>query len=103
MTPIQGTFMHGRIIPNAPLDLPDGTQVTILPPEVSARPKEEPIGLREEDWPTTQEGIAKLVEHINSFEPVELTAEEEADLTRFRSEMKRKSMEGMKRSWEKSE
>jgi hypothetical protein len=104
MSPIQGTIAHGQIIPDAPLGQPDGTRVTILIPEETSNGEvSEQIGLREEDWPTTPEGIAKLVERINSFEPVELTADEEADLLRFRTEMKRKSIEAMKQTWETAE
>jgi hypothetical protein len=104
MTPIQATINHGQIIPDVPVEWPDGMRVTVLPGDEGSKPEEsEPIGLREDEWPTTPEGIAKLVEQISSFEPVEMTEDEEAELAQFRAEMKRKSIEAMKRSWEKSE
>jgi hypothetical protein len=65
MTPIHGTFTHGHIVPDAPVDWPDGARVVILPPEV------EKIGLREDEWPTTPEGIAALLKRMDEREPVE--------------------------------
>ena len=36
-------------------------------------------GMREEDWPTTPEGIAALLAHMDQSEPLEMATDEEAD------------------------
>lgn len=37
------------------------------------------LGIREEDWPTTPEGIAAMRARMAQFEPLEMTSEEEAN------------------------
>ena len=45
-----GTWKNGHIVLDGPANWPEGCKVTIEP----ATP-EEPLGIREEDWPTTPE------------------------------------------------
>ena len=52
MSELQGTIKNGQIILDAPAALPEGTRVEVLPIR-GARPTR---GMREEDWPTPQEG-----------------------------------------------
>jgi len=65
MNAFQGTVRHGQIVLDDPADLPEGTRVAVLPLEVAP-----PIrGMREEDWPTTPEGIAALLTRMDQVEP----------------------------------
>ena len=42
-------------------------------------PKEETLGVREEDWSDTPEAIASWLQWYDSLEPLEMTPEEEAE------------------------
>ena len=48
---------NGQIVLDTPADLPEGTLVEVVPVKV-VRPA---LGMREEDWPTTPEGVAALL------------------------------------------
>ena len=74
MTAIQGTIKNGQIILDAPAALPEGTRVEVLPIEGVAPT----LGMREEDWPTTHEGIAALLARMDQVEPGWLSPEDDA-------------------------
>ncbi len=74
MTAFQGTIKNGHIILDAPAALPEGTRVEVFPINGS-RPT---LGMREQDWPTTPEGIAALLERMEEVEPGWLSPEDEA-------------------------
>jgi hypothetical protein len=88
MKTILGTVHNGQIVPDQPIEWPEGSRVVIEPAA-----KEETLGIREEDWPTTPEGIAQLLARMDQIEPVEMTPEEEAAW-----EADRKA----RRAWEKA-
>lgn len=73
MTTVQGTIKHGQIILDAPAAFPEGTRVEILPIE-NGRPS---LGMREEDWPTTPEGVAALVARMDQLEAGWLSPEDD--------------------------
>jgi hypothetical protein len=81
MNALQGTYTNGQILLDSPASLPEGTRVEVLPVE-KGRPA---LGMREEDWPTTPEGIAALLCRMNSIEPDWLSA---ADDTAWRESLK---------------
>ncbi len=74
MTALQGTIKNGQIILDAPAALPEGTRVEVRPIE-GAWPM---LGMREEDWPTTDEGIAALLARMEQVEPGWLSPEDDA-------------------------
>lgn len=74
MTVLQGTFKNGQIILDAPAYLPDGTRVEVLPVEQGAAT----LGMHENDWPNTPEGIAALLARMDSVEPGWLSPEDDA-------------------------
>ena len=89
MTPFQATISHGQIIPDAPVELPDGTRVTVVPSKEPMKSNQrEKLGMREEDWPTTPEGIAALLRRWDQQEPLEMTPEEEAKWEEIRQSEK---------------
>lgn len=75
MSLIHGTVENGQIILDEPASLPEGTRVEIVP----LRSYGLDHGMREEDWPTTREGVAALVARMDQVEPGWLSPEDDAD------------------------
>src|SRR5207248_3326768 len=71
---LTGTVKNGQIILDEAADLPEGTRVEVLPVQ-AARPA---LGMREEDWPTTPEGVAALLARMDQVEPGWLSPDDEA-------------------------
>ena len=83
---IHATWINGRIVPDDPVDLPEGCRLRV---EVEPGPAEsEAIGISEEEWARSPEAIAAWLEWYDSLEPLVFTPEEEADLARWRQEVK---------------
>ena len=74
MTILKAVVREGRIELKAPDDWPEGTEVRIEPISVSTR-----IGIRDEDWPDTPEGIARRLASMDRIEPLDISPEEEAE------------------------
>ena len=72
---IEGTYHAGRVDLDQQVDWPDGCRVRVALE----------YGLREEDWPDTPEGLEELLKRIDSIEPVEFTAEDEAEIAAARA------------------
>ncbi|MCE9531680.1 MAG: hypothetical protein K8T89_11245 [Planctomycetes bacterium] len=95
-TPTLEAVVHnGRVNTEAPADWPEGTNVRIEPVRA-----DELSGMREEDWPTTPEGIAALVQSWNEMEPLEFTPEEEAGLNAWRQKVKEYTIANMNKDLE---
>jgi hypothetical protein len=73
MNGLQGTIKNGQIILDSPGALPEGTRVEVLP--IHEAPCA--LGMRDEDWPTTQEGIAVLLARMDLVEPGWLSTEDD--------------------------
>ena len=95
MTAIKGIFREGRIEFAPPPDWPDACEVVIEP-----TPPSPALGMSEEDWPITPEGIAALLERWDSLEPLEMTADEEKALAEWRAKVKAHTIAGMGKSVE---
>jgi hypothetical protein len=74
MNALHGTVKNGQIVLDEPAELPEGSRVEVFPVE-AARPT---LGMREEDWPTTPEGIAALLARMDQVEPGWLSPEDDA-------------------------
>ena len=74
MTALTGTWKNGQIVLDEPADWPEGCRVFIEP-----IPEGEALGIREEDWPTDPEGIARHLALMDQIEPLKMTPEEEAE------------------------
>jgi hypothetical protein len=72
MHAIIGEYRDGQVFLAGKADWPEHSKVRV-------EPVEETIGMREEDWPTDPAGIARLLQLINSLEPLEMTPQEEAE------------------------
>jgi hypothetical protein len=73
MTTIRAIVRNGRIEVDDPIDLPDGTELTIPIPDQA-----ESLGIRDEDWLDTPEAIDSWIRWYDSLEPVEFTSAERA-------------------------
>ena len=83
MVMLKGIVRNGHITLNEPTDLPDGTEVTLL-----TRDADDCIGIPDDQWPTTPEGIAQLVAEIEALEPFDMTPDEESDIAAWRQKTK---------------
>ena len=72
---IEGTYHAGRVDLDKQVDWPDGCRVRVALE----------YGMREEDWPDTPEELEALLKRMDSFEPVEFTAEDEAEIEAARA------------------
>ena len=65
-TATMGSYRNGCVCPYGPVDWPDGTQV-----DLEAKPDAtEEMGMSEDDWPTTPEGIAEILAKMDAIEPL---------------------------------
>ena len=72
---IEGTYHAGRVDLDQQVDWPDGCRVRVALE----------YGMSEEDWPDTPEELEELLKRIDSFEPVEFTAEDEVEIAAARA------------------
>jgi hypothetical protein len=84
MSTIRGTIRDGQVILSTPADLPNGTEVRV---EVADTSEYAGVGIREDDWPTTPEGVEALAAKMDQIQPF-LTPEEEAEWQKARAEYK---------------
>jgi hypothetical protein len=81
---VHAVWKDGRIIPEGPVDWPDGCRLRIEPDPVQAAPGEG----HAEDWSNAPEAIADWLAWYDSLEPRAFTPEEEADLRDWRRRVK---------------
>jgi hypothetical protein len=74
MHAIQGTVSNGQIVLDYPVELSEGTRVEVLPIDA----QNATLGMREEEWPTTHEGIAALLTRMDAVGPSWLSPEDDA-------------------------
>lgn len=79
MKTMLGVIRGGRVELDTPTRLPDGTRVRVEPADQNDG------FMREEDWPTTPEGIEELVRRMEAIEPLILTPEDEARIAAARA------------------
>src|SRR5262245_54922457 len=84
MDAIGATWKNGQIVPDGPVDWPEGCRL-VIEPDLAAS---EPIGMREEDWSTSPEAIADWLAWYDSLEPLIVTPQEEADFAAWRRKVK---------------
>src|SRR5262249_23093733 len=70
---IKGTYRNGQIILTEPANWAEGTEVLVEPVA-----RDQPSGLKEEDWPTDTESFAGCSEKFEAIPPLAMTSEEEA-------------------------
>lgn len=103
MNALQGTVKNGQVVLDTPAELPEGTRVEVLPIERAWHT----LGMCEEDWPTTPEGIAALLARMDQVEPGWLSPEDDATWRAALQEQKKvekeqffEDAEKLRRVWE---
>ena len=91
MNPIITTVRNGKV--DVPVEWPEGTEVRV-------EPASEAVGMREEDWDDSPEGIEAWVQWLHRLEPLVLTPEEEIEHRQFAEVMKRFNIEAVRRQFE---
>jgi hypothetical protein len=91
MTAIKAIVRNGKIEVREPLNLPDGTELTIPIPDTAPI-----LGVRDEDWSDSKEAIEAWIRWYDSLEPLEFTADELAAWKAARREQKEFEL----RDWE---
>jgi predicted DNA-binding antitoxin AbrB/MazE fold protein len=94
MLEVTGTVTNGVVVPTQPGSLPEGAKVRVV-----VESDEPTGGMREEDWPTTPEGIAALLAEWKTLEPIEYTPEEEAELRAARAWFKEHELQRQRKEW----
>ena len=86
MTAVTATYRNGQIVFDDPLpaDWVEGMRVLVEPTPVPY----DLGGIRDEDWPTTPEGIAELLKVMDEVEGSWLSPEDEAEWKRALAERK---------------
>ena len=79
MTQTITAHFDGKVlIPDVPVQLPVGQSLRVQV-DIASTPAEPTLGIRDEDWPTDTPGIARLLALIDSLEPFDMSAAEEAE------------------------
>lgn len=95
MQSITGTFQGGEIVPDGPVDWPDGTKV-----EIKVAAKSLKIGIDESEWRDDPESLADWDAWIKTVKPLEYTPEEEAEMNSFAAKMRAFNIEAVRRQME---
>ena len=90
-----GTFQGGEIVPDTPVDWPDGTKV-----ELEIANKSLKIGIDESEWRDDAESLVDSDAWLETFEPLEFTPEEEAEMAAFAAKMRAYNIEAVRRQME---
>ncbi|MFI5459688.1 MAG: hypothetical protein ACHRXM_30045 [Isosphaerales bacterium] len=91
MEVIRATWKNGQIVPDGPVDWPEGCRLVVEPEPAGT----EPIGGREENWSDSPEAVSDWLRWYDSLEPLEITPQEEADLAEWRQKVKQYSIAKM--------
>ena len=99
MITLKGTMKNGQLVFDGPVDLPEGARVDVT---LRTAP-EDKIGLDPSEWREDEAVLEDWAAWIATFEAVETTTEEEADLQQFRQSMKLFNIEAVRRQMEDGE
>lgn len=70
-----GTIKNGQIILDRPASFPDGIRVEVFPMNET----QTNLGMREEDWPSTPEGITALLSQMDQVETGWLSPDDDSN------------------------
>ena len=68
---LKGTIENGQVVLPQPVELADGTEVTVL-----SNGRVGSLGIPDEEWPTAPEDIARLIARMEQVEPFEMSPQE---------------------------
>src|SRR5947207_915528 len=91
MSAIRATWKNGQIVPDEPVDWPEGYRL-LVEPDTSQPP---PAETSDEELSNSPEAIAAWLKWYDSLEPLIFTPEEEADLAAWRQKIKEYTVANM--------
>ncbi|MBL8865259.1 MAG: hypothetical protein KF873_00035 [Gemmataceae bacterium] len=89
---VEGVWKDGRIVPDRPVDWPEGQRLRLEPVDVELR------GMTEEEQGDDPESIARWIAEMRSIPPIEVTPEEEADWLAWRAKIREMELEIARRT-----
>jgi hypothetical protein len=95
MHTIKATWQHGQVIPDGPVDWPEGCRLIIEPASM-----EQITGMTEEEQGDDPESIRRWIEEFDAIGPLPMTPAEEADLVAWRTKVKAFNLEAVRRQME---
>lgn len=85
-----GTYRDGHVDLDSTVDWPEGSRVAVSP-------KSERVGMRESEWPDSDEGRNVLLKRMEQMEPLELTVEDEIEIPAARGAVREASINAVRR------
>lgn len=95
---IKGIIQHGQVIVNEPINLPDGSEVTI-----TGRPHEKFIGLEDDDRPMTAAEIVQTLAAMDKMEPFDISPQEQAEASAWEKKVNEHTIANMDKGIETQE
>ena len=92
MHAIKARWTRGQIVPDEPVDWPEGSRLLIEPLDTN----EPEIGMREEDWNDDPESIAAWTAAVNAIQPLEWLPGEEEEYERYRAQHRQFNIEAVR-------
>jgi hypothetical protein len=83
MQTIRATWINGQIVPDGPVNWPDGCRLTI-----DTEPRLSFVGMTDEEQGDDPESISRWIQAFDAIPPLEMTPEEEAAWQAARSSQK---------------
>jgi hypothetical protein len=71
---VKGIYKNGQVILDERANWPDGSRVLVEPMQA-----EDTWGIREEDWPTSPEEVARHLALMDRIQPLDMTPAEQAE------------------------
>lgn len=97
MQAVKGTWTGGRIVPDGPVDWPEGSRLVI---QQDTRPDVE--FLTEEGQSDAPEAVERWIQELREIPPLPMTPKEEEDFLAWRKRVKEASLEAVRRQMEES-
>ena len=99
MNAIKATWTNGRILPEGPVDWPEGSELVVEPIAMNG----DKIGLDEAEWRDDPEAVADWAAWLRTIEPLVLTDEERIEFARYRDKFRQHNLEAVRRQMEAGE
>ena len=104
MLAIKARVTKGYLVSVGPVDLPEGAELEVTASPLGPLDSDQ---MTEENWPTTAEGLSRLLARMDSREPVPMSDDEIAEWERVRHEEKARELshaderdERLQKTWE---
>ena len=102
MNAIKATWKHGQIVPDEPVDWPEGCRLRVEPDRLS-----ETNGMSDEEQADDAESIGRWIAEFDAIPPMQMTPQEEAEWQAARQAQKQlqkakfnERADKLKRLWE---